>query len=53
MTEDLRRLSVEELRRLWEQRRDELFLIRKELDRRTGRDVKPSVDIDYTKYVTK
>lgn len=53
MKEDLRSLSVEELRRLWEQKRDELFLVRKELDRRTGKDVKPSVEIDYTKYVTK
>lgn len=53
MKEDLRRLSVDELQKLWEAKRDELFLIRKELDRRTGKDVKPSVDIDYTKYVTK
>lgn len=51
--EDLRRLSVSELRKLWEQKRDELFLVRKELDRRTGKDVKPNVEIDYTKYVTK
>lgn len=53
MKEDLRGLSIEELQRLWEQKRDELFLVRKELDRRTGRDVKPSVEVDYTKYVTK
>lgn len=53
MREDLKGLSVKELEKLWEQKRDELFLIRKELDRRTGRDVKPSVEIDYTKYVTK
>lgn len=51
--EDLRGLSVDELQKLWEQKRDELFLVRKELDRRTGRDVKPNVEIDYTKYVTK
>lgn len=51
--EDLRKLSIPELERLWEQKRDELFLIRKELDRRTGKDVKPSVEVDYTKYVTK
>ena len=53
MKEDLRRLSIDELQRLWEQKRDELFLVRKELDRRMGKDVKPSVEIDYTKYVTK
>ena len=53
MKEDLKSLSVKELEKLWEQKRDELYLIRKELDRRTGRDVKPSVEIDYTKYVTK
>lgn len=53
MKEDLRRMSVQELQRLWEQKMDELFLVRKELDRRTGKDVKPSVEIDYTKYVTK
>lgn len=53
MRDDLRGLSVEELQKLWEQKRDELFLIRKELDRRTGRDVKPSVEVDFTKYVTK
>ena len=53
MKEDLRSLSVKELERLWEQKRDELFLIMKELDRRTGKDVKPNVDFDYTKYVTK
>lgn len=52
MKEDLRRMSVQELQKLWEQKRDELFLVRKELDRRTGKDVKPSVEIDYTKYVT-
>ena len=51
--EDLRKLSVGELQRLWEQKRDELFLVRKELDRRTGKDVKPSVEVDYEKYVTK
>lgn len=53
MMEDLRRMSVSELQKLWEQKRDELFLVRKELDRRTGKDVKPSVEVDYTKYVTK
>lgn len=53
MMEDLRRMSVQELQKLWEQKRDELFLVRKELDRRTGKDVKPSVEVDYEKYVTK
>jgi len=53
MIEDLRRLSIDELQRLWEQKRDEALLLRRELDRRTGKDVKPSVEIDYTKYVTK
>lgn len=51
--EDLRRLSVSELQKLWEQKRDEALLLRRELDRRTGKDVKPSVEIDYDKYVTK
>lgn len=53
MKEDLRKLNIEDLQRLWEQKRDELFLVRKELDRRTGKDVKPNVEVDYTKYVTK
>lgn len=53
MMEDLRRLSVSELQKLWEQKRDEALLLRRELDRRTGKDVKPSVEIDYDKYVTK
>lgn len=53
MKEDLRKLNIEDLQRLWEQKMDELFLIRKELDRRTGKDVKPNVEVDYTKYVTK
>lgn len=51
--EDLRRLSVSELQKLWEQKRDEALLLRRELDRRTGKDVRPSVEIDYDKYVTK
>lgn len=46
-------MSVAELEKLCQQKMDELFLVRMELDRRTGRDVKPSVEVDYTKYVTK
>lgn len=53
MEEDLRKLGFHELEVLWEQKRGELFAIRRELDRRTGKNVKPSVDVDYTKYVTK
>lgn len=51
--ENLREMSLEELRRAWEIKRDEALLLRRELDRRTGKDVKPSVDVDYEKYVTK
>ena len=53
MIEDIREMSLEELRRAWEQKRDEALLLRRELDRRTGKDVKPSVEVDYDKYVTK
>lgn len=53
MKGDLRKLSVQELQKLWEQKRDEALLLRRELDRRTGKDVKPSVEVDYEKYVTK
>lgn len=53
LLDELKRMSVAELEKLCQQKMDELFLVRKELDRRTGRDVKPSVEVDYTKYVTK
>lgn len=46
-------MSTHELEVLWEQKRNELYAIRMELDRRSGKDRKPNVDVDYTKYVTK
>lgn len=51
--EDLKHMSIQELENLWIKRRDELFEIRKELDRRTGKGDKPVVNIDYDKYITK
>lgn len=53
MEEELKKMGFHELEVLWEQKRNELFAIKREIDRRAGNDRKPSVDVDYTKYVTK
>ena len=53
MEEELKKLGLHDLEVLWEKKRNELYAIKRELDHRTGKDQKPSVDVDYTKYVTK
>ena len=53
MEKELKKMGFHELEMLWEQKMNELFAIKREIDRRSGNDRKPSVDVDYTKYVTK
>lgn len=43
-------MSIDELKALWEKLKNECFEIRNEIARRTEQ--KPSVDTDFTKYVT-
>ena len=47
----LRRMSREELERIFAERRMLLLEVRDELDRRDRLDGRPGVDVDFTKYV--
>lgn len=49
---DIRKLSNKELEDLWCEKRDELFEIRKEIDRRKNEKHEP-VNVDFTSYITK
>lgn len=48
---DVSRMSGAELLRLFEERKRMLIAVRDEIDRRERSDGKPSVDVDFTKYV--
>lgn len=49
---ELRNMTLQQLKRLWRERRDELLMIKREIDRREG-DVAPTANVDFESYVTK
>ena len=48
---EIRSMSMPELKRLWESKRDELVLIKAEIDRRENQ-VDTTKDIEFTNYLT-
>ena len=48
---DLRALSVKELENIWQEKRDELFTIKKILDEKKG-DLPPETEVNFESYVT-
>lgn len=52
MHKNLKELSTKELEGLWLDKMNELFEIKKEIDKRKG-EPKPLKSVDFTSYVTK
>lgn len=50
--EEIRGMNLADLERLYLRRREELFALKQEIDRRKG-DVPAGAEVDFTKYVTK
>lgn len=48
---DLRKLTRQELEKLFEERKNALVEVRDEIDRRDREKGKPVVNVDFTKYV--
>lgn len=49
---ELRNMTLQQLKELWRERRDELLMIKREIDRREGDEV-PTANVDFESYVTK